>query len=171
MADETSTETPDLRLRIMPANEGPMALVMRAPVLVATDLTLALSGKSIEVWVGVAGIKVAAGVPVPGDRARVEALVHGTLLDAAHNPEAHFRGEFRRGSDQETVEVGGTLTLRGVSRPIVTVLKANGPARWTGKLTIRQRDFGIEPARAFAGALVSRDEVVLAVDVIEGKAP
>lgn len=147
-----------------------MALVMRAPVLVATDLTMTLSGRSVEVWVRIAGIKVDTGVPDPSDRARVEALVHGTLLDAVRNPTAHFHGEFRPGSAQETVEVWGTLTLRGVARPIATVLNPKGGARWAGEVTIRQRDFGIEPARAFAGAIVSRNEVVLAIDVAQGEA-
>jgi hypothetical protein len=161
----------ELKLQILPGNEGPLALVTRAPVLEATDVTLAVYGRSIDVWVRVTGIKVTAGVPAPLDRERIETLVHETLLDAAHSPRAHFHGSFKTGAAPGTVEVDGTLTLRGVARPVAVVLRSDVPRHWSGETTIRQRDFGIEPARAFGGALVSRDAVVLRLSVAAAEVP
>ncbi|MDB5068255.1 MAG: YceI family protein, partial [Chloroflexi bacterium] len=60
--------------------------------------------------------------------------------------------------------VNGELTIAGTTRPVRLELTQNGD-RVSGRVSIRQSDFGIKPFSAMLGALKVADPVDLEVDV------
>jgi hypothetical protein len=61
--------------------------------------------------------------------------------------------------------IEGTLTLRGVSRPLRLQVTSPGPGHFRGSVTVRQTDFGITPYSGFLGALRLKDEVTVEFDI------
>lgn len=69
---------------------------------------------------------------------------------------------------QGAVQVKGTLTIRGKSKPVSTTLTVDLSTgfRAEGSLRIRATDFGFEPYTALMGALKNRDEMTLRVRLV-----
>ncbi|HEX6492050.1 MAG TPA: YceI family protein [Candidatus Dormibacteraeota bacterium] len=62
------------------------------------------------------------------------------------------------------ITLDGDLTVNGASRPVHLDLTQSGD-RVSGRLTIRQSDFGIKPFSAMLGALKVADPVDIGLDV------
>ena len=66
--------------------------------------------------------------------------------------------------DGERARIEGTLTLRGVIRPLAVDAVADAAA-WRAEVRLDQRDFGIKPFTAMLGALRVRADVRVAIRV------
>jgi polyisoprenoid-binding protein YceI len=65
--------------------------------------------------------------------------------------------------------IEGTLTLRGVSRPVRLQVTSPVRGRYLATVAIRQTDFGITPYSGFFGTLKLRDEVAVECEAaVEG---
>jgi polyisoprenoid-binding protein YceI len=90
------------------------------------------------------------------------------LLQADRYPDLVFESTVITPADDGRIEVGGELTIVGVTRPIrfvADVLESDGVTRVTARAPVLQSEWGIKPFRAFMGALKVRDQVEVAVDV------
>ncbi len=64
--------------------------------------------------------------------------------------------------------VHGNLTLHGVTRPIeLPVSFAEG--RYTGKVTLKQSDFGITPVKIAGGAVKVKDAIEIQFEIVPAK--
>jgi polyisoprenoid-binding protein YceI len=80
------------------------------------------------------------------------------LLGTDRQPEVVFRAtRFDLSADGGVVE--GSLTIRGVDRPLRLQVSQSGPGRYRATGTVVQSDYGIKPYTAFFGALKVRDAV------------
>lgn len=64
----------------------------------------------------------------------------------------------------ESLAVTGELSLAGTTRPAAFAFGLEAGGRVTGRLTLRQSEWGITPYRALMGALRVRDEVGISID-------
>lgn len=95
-------------------------------------------------------------------------VIQRRMLDSDHlaaeqYPEIRLEAIAAAPEEGGQVLVRGTITMRGVSRAIdlpVRVERSEGGIHLSGSLTIRQRDFGIEP-ESIAGVVKVSDEVDL----------
>lgn len=106
------------------------------------------------------------------DRTSVrDSMLGGDQLDAANHPMLSFTSLACRGDldGAGTLEVDGSLTVRGTSRPVTWTVEYAvddaGGMLARGTLTIAQSDFGITPYQAFFGAVKVADEVDLAFEL------
>ena len=106
------------------------------------------------------------------DRTSVrDSMLGGEQLDAANHPMLSFTSLACRGDldGAGTLEVDGTLTVRGTSRPVTWTVEYavddDGGLLARGSLTIAQTDFGITPYQAFFVAVKVADEVDLAFEL------
>ena len=58
-------------------------------------------------------------------------------------------------------KVTGTLTIRGVSKPVTVTAKQAGEGQYEGLAVFKMTDFGIKPAKAALGAIGTKDEMTL----------
>ncbi len=106
------------------------------------------------------------------DRTSVrDSMLGEDQLDAANHPTLSFTSVACRGDldGAGTMEVDGTLTIRGNSRPVTWTVEyavdGEGGMLARGSLTISQTDFDITPYQAFFGAVKVADEVDLAFEL------
>lgn len=65
-------------------------------------------------------------------------------------------------------QVHGNLTLHGVTRPIeLSVTSAAG--HYTGKVTLKQTDFGITPIKIAGGAIRVKDQIEIVFEIVSAK--
>ena len=87
------------------------------------------------------------------------------VLDPAKFPDISFSSTSVESPAAERYLVHGNLTLHGVTRPIdLPVGFANG--HYTGKVTIKQTDFGITPVKIAGGAVRVKDPVSIEFDIV-----
>lgn len=103
------------------------------------------------------------------DRAEVRATMLGaSQLDVARHPEIRFVvSEVDRVGDG--LRIAGELRLHGVHRRIalpLAVSESDGAVTASGTVRVKQSDFGIEPYRAFLGAVRNEDEVEIAFRLV-----
>ncbi len=122
-----------------------------------------LSRSSVEVLVNAASLTVVAEGEPEGD----------DVLHAARFPSIRFRSRQVTGKQLSTgsyeLAVAGDLSLHGAVRPIVVPLQVElrGDAlAGTGKLVVKQTDFGIEPTAAAGGLVKVEDEVTVTFRIV-----
>ena len=106
---------------------------------------------------------------------RDEHLKSADFFDAAQFPKATFVGAGATQQGDGSWTLPGTLTLRGVAKPVALVVRPQGAgkdpwgntrAAWTASLTIDRREFGLNWNQALeAGGLLVSNEVELTLDV------
>ena len=142
--------------------EGLLAAAGHDVTLRATALRVTVgAGDAIEAQVQADSLR-AEGVS-PSDARDIERRATREVLDAARFPSVEFRST-RVARDGSRARVEGTLTLRGVARPIRFDAVDDG-SRWRAELRLDQRDFGIRPYSAMLGALRVRADVLIAVSL------
>ena len=110
-----------------------------------------------------------------GDADWREAILDGTFLDAGKHPLAHFVSTQVTPTGSDTARVTGTLTLRGVARPVVLDVRLNAVKRhpitrrrsagFSATATLNRRDFGIDAWPNVVGnAIALRIEAEAIVD-------
>ena len=116
---------------------------------------------------------VAEGEP-EGDARKVERAMKGPdVLDAGRFPAIRFRSREVSGKriaqGYYELTVSGDFSLHGAERPIVVPLRVDvqgDELTATGKLVIRQSDFGMEPTTAAGGLVKVEDGVTVAFRVV-----
>jgi polyisoprenoid-binding protein YceI len=111
------------------------------------------------------------------DRPAIEKEMNEHVLEVARFPAIEFksRGVEVKSMNGEvgTVEITGDLALHGQTRPIRVParIEIHGESvHATGKLKLKQTDFGIAPTSAVAGTVKVADEVVISFDVVATRA-
>ena len=99
------------------------------------------------------------GTPSERDRRTIEDTIRRDVLDSPHHPEIRFRTT-RVVVREDGFEVSGRLALRGHEREIRLTLRRVGD-RDESEVPLEQPEFGIEPYRAFLGALRIKPEVIV----------
>ncbi|HEY6279667.1 MAG TPA: YceI family protein [Streptosporangiaceae bacterium] len=127
--------------------------------VVNDDKTLAAIEARIDMtsWVvreGMGGLK-----PLTDADRREIAATARRLLSVDRHQEAEFVATRFHHTDDESGTMDGTLTLRGISRPLQLRFIQTGPSRYRGTGTVVQSAYGIKPYTAFLGALRVRDAV------------
>lgn len=108
-----------------------------------------------------------------GDRAKITRSMHEVVLESARYPEAAFRsagvtGVSGGGDGRFSLQLSGDLTLHGVTRRItipVSLLLTSGQLKASGKYTLRQSDFGIQPYSTAGGTIRVRNDVVVSFEI------
>jgi polyisoprenoid-binding protein YceI len=132
---------------------------------------LDIEKRTIELTFHTADMKVLDPDASASDRATVESNMKGNeVLDAARFPEIKFvstsieppAGE---GSAPSHYTVRGNLTLHGVTHQVdMSVSLAAG--HYTGKVTLKQTDFGITPIKIGGGAIRVKDPVEIVFEIV-----
>lgn len=128
------------------------------------ELTLgpdgAPAGLEIRADLGALAVREGTGGLKPlTDRDRREIAGNAAkLLGTGQQPEVVFRAtRFDLSGDGGVIE--GSLTIRGVDRPLRLQVSQAGPGHYRATGTVVQSDYGIKPYTAFFGALKVRDAV------------
>jgi hypothetical protein len=137
--------------------------IVKAPI--ATGTMSEQAPLAIELIVRAADLRVLDPNLSPDRRAEVQAkMLSADVLDVERFPDITFTstGIQPAGTDRWTVT--GRLVLHGQTRTIsFPVVRANGHYR--GEVSIKQRDFGIEPIRIAGGTVKVKDEVRVQFDI------
>jgi polyisoprenoid-binding protein YceI len=128
-----------------------------------------LSRSSVELIVDATSLRVMEQGEPEGDAVKVEQAMKGPqVLDTASFPSVRFRSRQITGQQLSPgsyeLQVAGDLSLHGAVRPIVVILRVEvrGQAlTGTGKVVVKQSDFGIEPTTAAGGLVKVEDEVTV----------
>jgi polyisoprenoid-binding protein YceI len=126
-----------------------------------------LARSSVTLSFAGAGLKVSAAGEPAGDAPKVQEIMAGPqVLDLARFPTIEFRSRQvsgRRNSDGTyELQIAGELGLHGATRPIsvpVRVQVSGSTITVTGRASVAQRAFGIEPVTAGGGTVKVKNEV------------
>jgi len=120
---------------------------------------------SVELTVHSADLRVLDPDLSADKRADVQArMLSADVLDVAKYPEIVFASTAIESSGADRWNVTGRLTIHSRTRSITfPVARMNG--RYRGEVTIKQRDFGIEPIRIAGGAVKVKDELKIQFDI------
>jgi len=133
-----------------------------------------LPRSSVEVLVDASSLTVVAEGEPEGDAPKIEREMKGPhVLRATRYPSIRFRSRQVAGKQLSAgsydLSVAGDLSLHGAVRPIVVPLQVElrGDAlTGTGKLVVKQTDFGIEPTMAAGGLVKVEDEVTVTFRIV-----
>jgi polyisoprenoid-binding protein YceI len=99
-------------------------------------------------------------------------MLSDQVLDVEKYPKITFRSGKISVTDRSgrlALRVDGELTLHGITRPmsvpVDATLTSNGLTA-TGRVTVRQTDFGIRPVAAGAGTVKVKDEVEIVFSIV-----
>jgi polyisoprenoid-binding protein YceI len=142
---------------IAPAFSG--TIVADPASLEKSSVALAFDAKALKV--------LEKGEP-PGDAAKVEAVMIGpSVLDAVHFADISFVSRTVSGREVSPgtydIRVQGDLALHGVTKPLTLPMRVElreDRLRVSGRMTLKQSDFGIRPV-SVAGVVNVRDEVAI----------
>jgi len=126
-----------------------------------------LGRSSVELSFEVSGLKVSAEGEPEGDAPKVQDVMTGPkVLDVARFPAIRFRSQQVSGRKVAEgvyeLQVTGELSLHGVARTItvpVRVEVAGNSLTASGKATLGQKAFGIEPVSAGGGTVKVKNEL------------
>lgn len=88
----------------------------------------------------------------------VEEYALKDMLAAEKYPDIIFSSTAVRATDSTHFEVRGTLTIRGIAKPVVLSVGLN-EKRFQGEATVRLTDFGLKPPKAALGLVGTEDEM------------
>ena len=102
-------------------------------------------------------------------RAEVQARMRGPeVLDSERYPDIRFISTRITPDGTDRWQVTGDLSLHGASRPL-TFLVVRRDGRWRGTVSIRQRDFGIQPISIAGGTVRVKDELRVEFEIVAAK--
>jgi len=99
-------------------------------------------------------------------------MLSDRVLDVEKYPKITFRSgkiSVTQRSERLTLRIDGELTLHGVTRPLsapVDVTLTSKGLTATGRVTVRQTDFGIRPVTAGAGTVRVKDDVEFVFSIV-----
>jgi hypothetical protein len=86
------------------------------------------------------------------------------VLDSTRFPEITFESSHVERDHEGKVRVDGRLSLHGVTKP-VSVLAQVENGRYTGRFTLKQRDYAITPVSIAGGTVKVKDELTIEFDI------
>jgi len=90
------------------------------------------------------------------------------VLDSGRYPEVRFASTRVVPDGADRWQVTGDLSLHGASRPLTfAVVRRDGRLR--GAVSIRQREFGIQPISIAGGTVKVKDELRIEFEIVGGK--
>jgi polyisoprenoid-binding protein YceI len=99
------------------------------------------------------------------DLKKIQAYALNDMLAADRYPELHFSSVGAVRKDENTFEVTGMLTIRGIRKPatiIVSVSRNSGTiSSLSGHSVVRLKDYGLKPPTAALGAIGTRNEMTV----------
>ena len=106
----------------------------------------------------------------PGVKESEKAEIEQTMksdkvLDPARFPDISFVSTSAEASDAKHFLVRGNLSLHGTTKP-VELNVACSEGHCSGKLTLKQTDFGITPVKIAGGAVRVKDPVEIEFDIV-----
>jgi polyisoprenoid-binding protein YceI len=129
------------------------------------------SKSRVDLVIATASLKVSGKGEPPGDVPKVQSAMAGEkVLDVARFPRITFRSSAVKGVRPDgafDATVTGTLTIRDKSQPVtatVHVQKTSASLTATGRFTIKQTAFGIQPV-SVAGVVSVKDELQIAFSI------
>jgi polyisoprenoid-binding protein YceI len=108
------------------------------------------------------------------ERSTIESTMKsGEVLDPARFPEITFASTSVEASAGDASApthylVHGKLTLHGVTRPIDLSVSFSG-GHYTGKVTLKQTDFGITPVKIAGGTIRVKDPIEIVFEIVPSK--
>jgi polyisoprenoid-binding protein YceI len=110
------------------------------------------------------------------DRKAIDQDVHDKALEVAKHPQIVFRSTRvipkSAGETEYHLEIRGTLTLHGVTRPVTVptrVMLQDGVLIARGKFTVRHSDYQIERLSAAGGTIKAEDDIRLSFLLVARK--
>jgi polyisoprenoid-binding protein YceI len=133
-----------------------------------------LARSAVELSFETSGLKVSAEGEPGSDAPKVQDVMAGPkVLDVARFPAIQFRSQQVKGRKVAEgvydLQVTGELTLHGVARSLtvpVRVELAGSTMTASGKVTLGQRAFGIEPVSAGGGTVKVRNELGIEFKIV-----
>jgi polyisoprenoid-binding protein YceI len=137
-----------------------------------------IARSSVKLTFEASAVKVTGSGDSADDIPKVQATMSGpTVLDVARFPEIRFESRTVGGRQQAdgswALEVAGDLRLRSVARPLTLPLRAEISGDTlvaSGRATLKQTDFGIEPV-SVGGVVNVKNELVVEYRIVARKAP
>ncbi len=128
-----------------------------------------LSRSSVDLIVDARSLKVSEQGEPDGDAPRVQQAMRGPdVLDVARHSTIHFRSTEVTGKQTAPgsfdLTIAGELSLHGIVKPFTVPvhLEVRGETLTaSGKMVVKQTDFGIEPTTAAGGLVRVEDQVAL----------
>lgn len=171
------------RLTIQGFASGLLSTMGHNPTITARDISgeirfapSALDAAQVQLRIVTASLS-AQNEMSDSDRREIERTMHEQVLETATYPEIVFasaKATIETVSEGRLrVEVEGTLTLHGVTRPqrvSAQVFLTGDTMRAQGEFTIRQTEFGIKLVSVAGGMLKLKDELRCSFDVVARKA-
>jgi len=132
-----------------------------------------LSRSSVDIEVNARALKITGDEPAQ-DVHKVQQTMSGSkVLDVGRFPIIRFRSREVTGKrlapDRYDLTIAGELSLRGTMKPMTVPiqLEVRGDAlTGTGKMLVKQTDFGIEPVAAGGGLVKVADEVTVTFRIV-----
>jgi polyisoprenoid-binding protein YceI len=121
-----------------------------------------LDQSTVELVFASAGVKVM-DPDHPKDRPKVQEAMETQVLQQNKFPEIRFKSTGVRSRSPESVTVDGDLTIRNRTQRValnLTIRKINpSTVEISGRQTLRQSAFGIEPVKVMGGMVKVKDEI------------
>jgi|GEM_PF-10475 len=138
-----------------------------------------ISRSSVDLIVSARTLKVSEEGEPEGDAPKVQKAMRGPeVLDVGRHGTIHFRSvevtAKPAGPSSYDLTVVGELSLHGVTKPVTVPVRLDvqGDAlEATGKMVVKQTDFGIEPTSAAGGLVKVEDEVPLSFKIVARATP
>lgn len=93
------------------------------------------------------------------DRAKIIKYALSDMLEADRYPQLVFSSTRIAAKAPNQFEVQGTLTMRGVAKPVTVTVTLKSGLSFEGSATLRMTDWGMKPPKAALGAIGTRDEM------------
>ncbi len=119
----------------------------------------AYNDSQIEFKVNAASMEVKPDPKVNAkDQAQIQMDMQQMALDSSKYPEIAFRSSRVAKTADGQWKVEGMLTLHGATEPVQVEVRRSGDA-YTGRVSIKQTDFGIKPISVGGGLVKVKDEL------------
>ncbi len=105
-------------------------------------------------------------------RAEVQSTMLGPkVLEAERYPEIRFRSTRAETHGAGKWVVAGELSIRDRTRPVRVTAEEGSDQHYRGTVTIRQKDFGIQPISLAGGTIKVKDEIRIEFDLVPQGGP
>jgi|SRR6266516_3347766 len=124
--------------------------------------------RTVELKFRTQGMKVLDPGVSESEIADIDRTMKSEVLDTARFPEIAFASTSVESSGPQRYRVRGNLTLHGLTRPVELIVTSSG-GHYTGKVTLKQTEFGITPIKIAGGTVKVKDAIEIAFDIATSK--
>jgi polyisoprenoid-binding protein YceI len=136
---------------------------VRAPLAAGT---VSDANHSVEFSVDARTLQVLDPNLAPEKRAQVQEKMLGPdVLDSQRFPDIKFQGSAMSAEKDGRLQVQGTLSLHGQSRPMVVNVNVLESGHYKGSAELKQSDFGIKPISIAGGTVKVKNELRIDFDI------